>query len=250
MGSFQELKNIQIIILGLCISAATIFSTIILSKGFMQMKKFSNEIITVTGSAEKNIVSDKIVWNSSFSRRSQAMTEAFDSLKADLKKVKDYLVSKGIKENEITVSQVSTAVLYRKNEEGYDTNDIEGYLLTQGVEVSSFDVKKIDTVAREATELIDQGVQFISGVPEYFYTKLSQLKHEMLAQATKDAKLRAENMASSTGNSIGFMRSARMGTFQITPINSYDVSWYGNNDTSSYEKKVMAVVHAAFAIKE
>jgi hypothetical protein len=40
-----------------------------------------------------------------------------------------------------------------------------------------------------------------------------------------------------------------MGTFQITPVNSYDVSWYGSNDTSSYEKKVMAVVTASFAIE-
>jgi len=46
------------------------------------------------------------------------------------------------------------------------------------------------------------------------------------------------------------MRSAKMGIFQITPINSYDVSWYGNNDTGSFEKKVTAVVNASFAIEE
>jgi hypothetical protein len=55
-------------------------------------------------------------------------------------------------------------------------------------------------------------------------------------------------MANSTGNKIGLMRSAKMGTFQINPVNSYDVSWYGNNDTSSYEKKVTAVVNVSFAI--
>lgn len=51
------------------------------------------------------------------------------------------------------------------------------------------------------------------------------------------------------GNKIGLMRSAKLGVFQRTPVNSYEVSWYGRNDTSSLEKKVMAVVSASFAIE-
>ncbi|MFH1767950.1 MAG: SIMPL domain-containing protein [Candidatus Omnitrophota bacterium] len=250
MGSFKELKNIQIIILGLCIAGATIASTVILSNGLMQIKKFSNEVIAVTGSAEKKIISDYIVWDSIFSRRDTKMTVAFDNLGKDLKMVKEYLLSKGVKEEEITISQISTSVLYKKNEEGHDTNDIEGYLLEQGVEVRSYNVKKVDDIARQSTELINQDIRFISRAPEYFYTKLAELKHEMLAVATKDAKARAEKMAASTGNKVGLMRSAKMGIFQITPVNSYDVSWYGNNDTSSYEKKVTAVVNVDFAIRE
>ncbi len=250
MKGFGELKNIQIIILGLCIAAATIFSTVILSKGLMQIKKFTNEVISVTGSAEKKIVSDYIVWSSSFSRRDAQMTVAFEKLGEDLGKVKQYLLSKGIKENEIVVSQIGTSILYKKNEEGYNTNDIEGYSLNQSVEVRSYDVGKVSDVARQSTELIQQDIQFISQAPEFFYTKLSDLKVEMLAKATENAKTRAKSMAASTANKIGLMRSARMGIFQITPVNSYDVSWYGNNDTSSYEKKVTAVVTVDFAIGE
>ena len=53
--------------------------------------------------------------------------------------------------------------------------------------------------------------EFYSGSPEYFSTKLDDLKVEMLAKATENAKLRAENMVKATGNRIGFMRSAKMG---------------------------------------
>ncbi|MDD5430572.1 MAG: SIMPL domain-containing protein [Candidatus Omnitrophica bacterium] len=248
MGSLSGLKNVQIIILGLCIAGATIFSSLVISKGMMQIKKFSNEVIEVTGSADKKIVSDYIVWNSGFSRRDAKMTVAFDKLKNDLRAVKEYLLSKGVKEEEIIVPQVDTKILYKKNEKGNNTNEIEAYLISQAIEVRSYDVKKVDDIARQATELINQDIQFISASPEYFYTKLAELKHEMLAKATKDAKQRAEQMANSTGNKIGLMRSAKMGTFQINPVNSYDVSWYGNNDTSSYEKKVTAVVNVSFAI--
>jgi uncharacterized protein len=250
MGSLRELKNVQIIILGLCVAGATIVSSLVISKGMMQIKKFSNEVIEVTGSAEKKIVSDYIVWSSGFLRRDAEMTSAFDKLGKDLQAVKRYLLSKGVKEEEIIVSQVNTNTLYKKNEKGYDTNQIEGYLLKQGIEVRSYDVKKVDDIARQSTDLINQGIEFISGSPEFFYTKLSELKIEMLAKATENAKERAVSMASSAGNKIGIMRSAKMGIFQITPVNSYDVSWYGNNDTSSYDKKVTAVVNAAFAIGE
>jgi hypothetical protein len=250
MRGLGELKNIQIIILGLCIAFATIVSTVILSKGLLKIKKFTGEVIQVTGSAEKKIISDYIVWKAEFSRRAPELKTAYTMLQNDLKKVKGYLASKGIKDEELTISPVETKILYKKNEKGHDTNEIEAYLLSQGIEVKSHDVKKVDHVSRQSTELINQDIQFISEPPQYFYTKLAQLKVEMLAQATENAKQRAISMASSTGNKIGAIRSARMGVFQITPPTSTDVSWYGENDTSSLEKKVMAVVSATFAIEE
>jgi len=52
-----------------------------------------------------------------------------------------------------------------------------------------------------------------------------------------------------TGNKIGFMRSARMGVFQITPVNSTEIADWVMNDTTSLEKKVTAVVNAGFSIE-
>jgi hypothetical protein len=249
MEGLKVLRSTQIIILGVCFVVATIVSTVILSKGLLQIKKFSNEVVGVTGSAEKKIVSDYIVWKAQFSRQEAELKTGYAKLQDDLKKVKEYLVSKGIKDDELIISQINTDVLYKKNEKGNDTNQIEGYRLSQGIEVKSYDVKKVEDVSRQSTELIEQDIQLISNAPEYFYTKLAELKIEMLASATEDAKKRAITMAQSTGNKIGAIRSAKMGTFQITPVNCYDVSWYGENDTSSYEKKVMAVVSASFAIE-
>lgn len=249
MEGLKFLRSTQIIILGICFVIATIVSTVILSKGLLQIKKFSSEVVSVTGSAEKKITSDYITWSAKFLRQEVELKAGYRKLQEDLNKVKSYLASKGIKNDELIVSQVDTEVLYKKNEKGNDTNQAEGYRLSQGIEVKSYDVKKVEDVSRQSTELIEQDIQLISNAPEYFYTKLAELKIEMLSSATEDAKKRAATMAQSTGNKIGAIRSAKMGTFQITPVNSYDVSWYGNNDTSSYEKKVMAVVNASFAIE-
>ena len=241
-------NNSQIIILGVCIAFATIASSFILSGSMMKIKRFSSEVINVTGAAEKRITTDYIVWSSEFSVRDPQLTTAFQRLKDNLKVVAAYLAAKGIPERDIVVSQVTTQTIYKKNEKGNDTNDIEGYRLNQSIEVRSADVGKVALLSRESTELINQGIEFISGSPEYFYTKLAELKLEMLGEATKDAKKRAEQIASSTGNRIGAIRAARMGVFQITPVNSYEVSDWGVNDTSSYEKKANAVVRVDFAI--
>jgi uncharacterized protein len=170
-------------------------------------------------------------------------------LREDLNKVKSYLASKGLNQSEIIIAQVATETVYKKNEKGNDTNDIQGYTLKQGIEIRSNDVEKIAAVSMESTELIDQGIQLTSYAPEYFYTKLDELKVEMLAKATENAKLRADNMVKATGNKIGFMRSAKMGVFQITPVNSTEISDWGVNDTSSLEKKVTSVVNASFSIE-
>ncbi len=248
MKDLSPLKNSQIIVLGLCIATATIVSTVIFSRGLMQIKKFTDQAITVTGSAEKDIVSDFSVWHCEFTRRSQVLTEAYTQLGEDLKAVRTYLEGLGFAAEDILPAQVQTQLVYQKNDKGYDTNVIEYYQLRQDVEIRSTDVSKIRQAASASTELIHQGIQFVSQSPQYFYTKLADLKLEMLSLATENAKQRAQNMATSTSNKIGLMRSARMGVFQITPIHSFEVSDWGTNDTSSFEKKVTAVVNVTFSI--
>ena len=242
-------KNSQIIILGICIAVAVIVSSVILSGGFLKVMKFTREQINVTGSATKEIRSDYIIWTGTFTRRAADLKTAYKLLEGDLDKVKNYLAAKGVEEKDVIVSQATTDTIYKKNEKGNDTNDIQGYALSQWVEIRSNDVDKIIMVSRESTELIDRGIQFTSSLPEYFYTRLDELKIEMLAKATENAKERAQSMARATNNRIGFMRSAKMGVFQITPITSTDVSDYGVNDTTSLDKKVMAVVTVSFAIE-
>lgn len=249
MEGAKVLRSSQIIILGVCIAAATIISSMIIAKASLKIMKFTKEVITVTGSASKEIKSDYAVWSGNFSRREVDLATAYQKLQNDLEQVKKYLSEQGINPAQIIVAQVSTETVYKKNEKGNDTNDIEGYRLTQSVTVHSGDVDKIAQVSRESTGLINQGIEFTSFAPEYFYKKIDELKIEMLAAATQNAKDRAANMVRATGNKIGFMRSARMGVFQITPVNSTEVSDWGVNDTSSLEKKVTAVVTASFAIE-
>jgi len=120
--------------------------------------------------------------------------------------------------------------------------------LNQDFRVESEDVEKIDKLSREATELINEGIEINSPTPEFLYTKLSDLKVEMTGLAAMDAKVRAEQIANSTENEIGEVRSSRMGVVQINAKNSNEISDYGINNTTSIDKTIRVVVNMSFSI--
>jgi hypothetical protein len=232
---------------GLAIAVALIISTVIGGWFFVKGKR-GDQTITVTGSARQRIKSDLVIWKSGISYQAPVLADAYHSLSESVPKVKAYLVSKGIAENQITVSSISSQTLHGRSSDGVETSEITGYSLRQELEVRSNEVDKIAKIAREATELINQGILIESMAPEYHYTQLGDLKIKMLSEAAKDAKTRATQIAESTGSSIGSVRSARMGVLQITPADSNDVSDSGMNDTSSLDKDITAVVNIGFAV--
>lgn len=233
---------------GVALALGLIISSLIFGWFFAKSRK-SDEAITVTGSARKRIKSDLVVWNAAVTYQAPKLADAYRLLSENVPRVKQYLIAKGIPENQITVSSISTTTLRRTDVNGQETSEISGYSLRQQLEVRSNDVDKIAQIAREATELINQDILIESNAPQYYYTQLGDLKIEMLGESAKDAKTRAERIASSTGNSIGTVRSAKMGVLQITAADSTEVSDYGISDTSSIDKDITAVVNISFAVE-
>ena len=232
---------------GVALAIGLILASVIGGFAFVRGKR-GDQTITVTGSARKRIRSDLVIWKSSVSYQAPALADAYRSLSEAVPKVRAYLVSKGIPEDQITISSISSQTLHARNSDGQDTGQITGYSLRQELQVRSTDVDKISQVAREATELINQGILIESMAPEFYYTKLGEEKITMLAEAAKDAKRRAEQVAASTDSSIGSVRTARMGVLQITAADSTEVSDMGINDTSSLDKDITAVVNVGFEI--
>jgi len=231
-----------VLALGLIISAQIFGSSLV------EMKS-ANNVITVTGSAKQQIKSDQAVWTGSFAAQAADLSQAYDQLAYSQKLVREYLINQGFAEKDIIFSSINTDTRYAMLPSGQYTNQIDSYRLYQQVEIRSQDVDKITVLSREATELINQGVEFQSYPPQYFYTRIADLKIEMLALATKDARTRAEQIAENTNCKVGALRSAKMGVFQITPLYSNEVSDYGINDTSSLEKEITAVMNCEFEIR-
>jgi len=228
-------NSLTAIIFGLAIVA----SSFVLGYSFMNRNK-TEGTISVTGLGKADFTSDLIVWEGLFSKESPNLQQAYNDLEKDKKIISDYLLSKGITAEELVFNAVNS----RKDTRGKYTSDGKyigeeflGYVLTQSLQIDSNDVEKVEKVSREITELLNKGIQFYSQPPRYYYTKLADLKIEMVSKATADARYRAEQIAENSGGKLGKLISAKMGIFQITGQNSNeDYSWGGTFNTESKEK--------------
>ena len=236
----------------LAFALTLLLSVWIASNAFINRNQ-SSETINVTGLGKKAFDSDLIVWNSSFNRKSMQLKEAYAALDNDRKIIKEYLTSKGIASNEIIFSAVSINKEYDTSYDQYGSQRSQvftGYNLSQNVQIESKNVAQVEGISREVTELINLGVELNSYAPEYYYTKMAELKLEMIAEATKDAKARAEKIAENAGAKLGKLKKSDMGVFQIIAQNSSeDFSWGGSFNTSSKNKEANITMKLVYQIK-
>ncbi len=208
-----------------------------------------NNSINVTGNAKKDFESDIVKWSATYSRKSMDLSAASEQLKQDRELVKNFLLQKGIKENEILFNAVNINREFSYNSDGHGNSyqTFTGYSLTQFVSVESKELDKVDNASREISALISQGVELSSNTPNYYYSKLEDLKLALIGEASQNAKARAENIAKESGSSLGRLLKADLGVFQITGQNDNEEYSYGGvfNTTSRY-KTANITVKASF----
>ncbi len=233
-------------------AVAIVLFAFIVGQSYVNRAKPRGEI-SVTGLGQINFTSDLIVWTGSFTESAGSIAQAYSKIAYDRKKVLNYLLSNGINKDDIVFDAVTTTNVFVDNyspEGKYIGQKMVGYKLTEQVKVTSKQVEKVENVSREITELINKGINFYSSAPSYYYTKLADLKLKLIELATKDAKDRAQKIASNSNARIGKLLSASMGVFQITgQYSNEDYSWGGTFNTSSKNKTASITVHLEYSIK-
>lgn len=228
-----------------------IIATIFFGNAIKNRNKADNTI-SVTGLGSKKFTSDLITWSGSFSKNNFDLKSAYDELAIDKNVIAQYLKSKGVKDNEMVFSAVDIQKNFRSYNDSngnYVQGEFSGYNLTQSVSIESKEVGKIENISRNITEIINRGIEFTSSTPQYFYTKLAEVKQQMIADATKDAKERAEKIADNAGSSLGSLKKATMGVIQITAPNSNeDYSYGGTFNTSSKEKEATITIKLEYQV--
>lgn len=236
------------VLAGLALSAGLVFTALVFANAWTRIAE--SQVINVTGSARKNVRSDLVVWRASYAVEAPTLLEAQQRLRTDYDKVAAFFAVRGI--TGFAASPIDIRELTAKQRNADDdtvTHVRVGYRLTQSIEVHSPDVDLLPKLAGESGELLQQDVAFISGGFEFIYTKAGEAKVEMMAEATKDARSRAEQIATQGGRAIKELRNAKMGVVQINPLYSSSTSWEGNNDTSAVEKTIIATVTTTFAMR-
>ncbi len=231
---------------------AIIIAAIILGNAYIKRNKSEGQI-GVIGLGKKDFTSDLIVWEGSFTKENMDLKVASAALNKDKALIEDYLTKKGITSKEMVFSSIGIEELQtmRYSSSGEIVGqDFAGYRLSQSVEITSSNIEKVENISRNITELLNDGVQFNSEAPRYYYTKLADLKIQLISEATKDARDRAEKIAEMSGSRLGKLQNAHMGVFQITGQNSNEeFSWGGTFNTTSKEKSATINMKLYYGIR-
>lgn len=238
---FEKFEKLQLIWLSIILSLGLIIAV---NAGTGAMSK---DKITVTGSAYQVVKSDTARLEFEITARKPNKQLAYNTVKSQLPVVMKYLEDKGITDINVKASNGYNTFKYTPN--GNMTNEIAYYNLSQHVVVKSDDVQKVKDISTDIQSLLDKGIDINVMSVQYFYSGLADLKVKLLQDATTDAKDRATAMLKATHNKPGKIQSVNMGVFQITPVDSTNVSDMGINDTTTIEKKVTAVANVVFRIK-
>lgn len=239
----EKIEKFQILLLAIVIAIGGVIAASMLTSAI------SKDAISVTGSYSQNVTSDSGVLEMEIRSRRANKAEAFAQLNKQKPVVLKYLEDQGFKKDEIEVKASRGYDIYKIAPNGMSTNQLAAFDANQRISVKSKDVQKIKKVSTDITSLTEKGIDINVYEPSYFYSKLSDVKVKMLEEATKDAKQRASAMLKATHNRVGKIQSVRMGVFQITPVDSTNVSDMGINDTTTIEKKITSVANVTFSIK-
>lgn len=233
------MKTKHAVILGISFAVGTFLLGI-----FFYSARVRDDTISVVGAATERLESDVVKWRITLSRSvgPEVLNIGYRQVHDDLELVKAMLGREGIGPNEITVQPAS--VRQRHNRDG----NLIGYEISQGIFVISSDIDAIENLALNPVEITDKGVIIQTSKIEYLYSRLDEMKLEMLAAATQNARRRAEEIVANSGASLGRVKSLRAGVFQIREPYSTEVSSYGLYSTQTRQKDISVTTHATFRI--
>jgi hypothetical protein len=228
--------------LGLVVAAWIVASS-------LERIKLAGDKITVKGYAEQKVMSNAGTWRAIVSVRANDLPTAYRKLEQDDARVVRFIESVAAADaKNLQAGTVNTQTLLEFGPGGVQTGRILGYEINRQFEYSSANVAQIGQIAAGASSLISEGVAIHSLPPQYFYDDLNTVKVQLIGAATKDSLLRAQQFAANSGVTVGPLRSASQGVFQITSPNSTETADYGSYDTSTVEKRVKAVVTVEYAV--
>ncbi|MCX7919539.1 MAG: SIMPL domain-containing protein [bacterium] len=212
---------------------------------FFYAGRSGRETISVIGTATKRYESDIIKWRVTITRFADLkdMKLGYDQLKKDEELLVELLKSNGVDPKDITVQPVMS-------EQKYDRYGQQlGFTLRQIIFVISKDIPKVEQLALNPKFIIDKGIILDSANVEYYFSNLPEIKRELLALATQDAKKRAQEIAKNAGVKLDKLISARSGIFQINEPFSTEIQSYGVYNTATRQKDINITLNATYTLK-
>jgi hypothetical protein len=244
MSENEKQKSISLIVAAAIIAVAMGLGLNQVGSGFAAR---SNEGISVTGSARVSATADRAVWSLNAEQIAPTLSESVRKVEVATKSVTQYLTDGGISMTAIEFGSVS-AYPQEEYSNGNSTGRILNYRASRTITVRTDDVELVSKLSNGIGALLQSGVNVSNYGPQYYVSKLNELRPQLLEQAMEDAKVRAEAIVKATGGKVGNVMSVRSGPFQVTSPDSVDTSAGGYYDTQTIEKTITSTVTVMFDV--
>lgn len=236
--------GIVAIVAALVVSAGLVAGGFFIGNGFYK-SRMADRAVTVKGVSERYVSADLAVWNIKIAVTGDVLADVQQGIDGQKAELLDFLKNNGVKAEDIQNEQLSVTDLLAQQwrSEKIDRNR---FIVNHSLTVRTNDVANIKAISGKTGELIKKGLVLADdNGPSYIFTKLNDIKPEMIAEATKNARKAAEQFAADSGSKVGEIRRAYQGVFDIQAANqtaSDDSGGMpGGQQASQIDKKVRVV---------
>lgn len=207
----------QFAVLALGIFLGLIGLGYLLGKAAIEYRQFERTV-TVKGLSEREMPADVVIWPLTFTEANNDLGALYRSLDIGTEQIRRFLIEKGIDPQQISVN---APAITDKLAQQYGSGRSEyRYSATQTVTVYSDAIDTVRAVMGELSELGKQGLVFSGdnymSQTEYLFTRLNDIKPDMIEEATRNAREVAEKFAEDSSSHLGKIKTASQGQFSIT----------------------------------
>ena len=198
--------------------------------------------VNVKGLAEKEVEADKVIWPIVSKEVGNDLPALYDKIGSTQKKIKSFLLSSGIKQEELTENAPQVVDLQAR--EYSDNNKAYRYIVTSVITVTSQNVKQVRKIIARQGDLLKEGVAIVDGGYEnpvkYEFVAFQEMKPKMMQEAIENAEKTAQQFAENSHSKLNKIVSADQGQFSIE----------NRDDNTPYIKKVRVVTTVTYSLKD
>lgn len=204
------------VLVALVLGVAMIVSASLLQDGLTKMRT-GDRYVTVKGVAEKDVIADLALWPIRFASTGETLEDAREQARNSREGVMAFLKLQAIGEEAVELQRMD--VVDTQANPYQPENGVRKFIITQVLMVRSEEVEKVKQAAQSVSDLVDSGVILSSDYgptgPTYLFTRLNDIKPEMISEATAAARGSAQQFARDADAKLGGLRRANQGVFQI-----------------------------------
>jgi hypothetical protein len=217
--------------------------------GFMKGRA-ADRFVTVKGVSEREVKANIAFWYLRYTAADNNLAQAQARIQASTNTIRNFLLENGIRPDEISFASLEVNDVLANPWRGTGQVDFR-YVVNQGLLVRSDRPDTLQAASQKVGELVDAGVILGSGGgpaggPTFLFTKLNDLKPEMIAEATASARQAAEQFAKDSQSHLGGIRQANQGVFVILP--RYQTA--GMMEDSQMDKTVRVVTTVEYYLRD